>query len=426
VSRKLSTEPDAAPHPDDWGPRIFEATGFSSYRMSVTKADIVFTVNRLRREREELLGELIVTCPLAGARTVNGVLSSGDFNLSSVQARATRAKHLAQRALTNDIDWEGWLHELCLSVLTAERTGQPAQLITDIPPNENGGEFDVMGLMLPRRDPAILFGDGGSAKSLFALYASGILARQGELVMFCDWESSGPEHRDRFLALFPVDPPGVLYVRCDRPLEIEQDRLRALALEHGITYAIFDSAAYGCKGAPESAEAAIGYFRAVRSLGTVGTLIVAHVTKAEEGDKRPFGSGFWHNSARSTWNMKRSNPEDDNSPDINVLISQRKCNQGRLRPPFAMCVTFGQATTVFTRTSAAAVPDFAMSLTLMQRVRAAVKYSPLGIEALRSEFPDQKPDTLLRIVRRGVERGILVKRQVPGGQELIGIQTEGS
>jgi hypothetical protein len=193
--------------------------------------------------------------------------------------------------------------------------------------------------------------------------------------------------------------------------------------EHGVSYVVLDSAAYGCPGAPESAEAAIAYFRALRSLGEIGSLVLAHTTKAEDGDKQPFGSSFWHNSARATWHIKRSNPDDD-GPEVHVLLSQRKCNQGRLRPAFALSLTFGDQTVTVARSSAADVPEFASSLTLLQRIRALVARRTSPVSALLLEFPDEKPDTLKRVIRRGVERGILIKMQTYGDEELIGLKSD--
>jgi hypothetical protein len=420
VSRKLSDDPKAAPHPDDWGPRVFTNTGFSAYRMTAAKGSIVFDVTRLRRERDELIGELVVRCDFAGARTHDGILSAGDWNLSSVQARNTRAKHLEARAQTRDVDWEGWLQELAFRVLEAERTGHPAELLADIPIPPNGGELEAHGLVLPRRDPAILFGDGGSAKSLLSLAVACELVGQGEIVMYCDWEATGADHRQRLDLLYPSQPPPILYTRCERPLVVEIDRLRAIALEHGVTYAILDRAAYGCQGAPESAEAAIGYFRGIRSFGNIGTLIIAHVTKAEDGDKRPFGSGFWHNSSRSTYHVRRSNPDDDGS-HIDVLLSQRKCNNGRLRSPFALQIHFGE-TILIHRSSPHHTPEFATSLTLMQRIRAAVSRQPLSKNAIQDALDGEKPDSIRRMIDKGVTARILTRLEGPDGKELIGLK----
>ncbi|MGE0706166.1 MAG: hypothetical protein AB7P22_19775, partial [Vicinamibacterales bacterium] len=69
-----------------------------------------------------------------------------------------------------------------------------------------------------------------------------------------------------------------------------------IAHDERLDFAIYDSVAFACDGPPEAAEVAADYFRAVRSIG-IGSLHVAHVSKAENADQRPFGSAFWHNGA---------------------------------------------------------------------------------------------------------------------------------
>ena len=68
--------------------REFRAVGESRYVFAIPDLRLEFDVDRLRRERHELQGELAVRCGLAGARAVNGdSLSVADFNLSSARAR---------------------------------------------------------------------------------------------------------------------------------------------------------------------------------------------------------------------------------------------------------------------------------------------------------------------------------------------------
>jgi hypothetical protein len=99
-----------------------ERPGFSvldddRYRLSLPQIGVVLEVDRLRRERNELVGELRVRCALPGARTVDGNLSIADFNLSSARARSERARLLAERANTRDVDWIALIEELCQRVL---------------------------------------------------------------------------------------------------------------------------------------------------------------------------------------------------------------------------------------------------------------------------------------------------------------------
>lgn len=378
--------------------REFTALGDDRYRLAVASLGIVLEVDRLRRERHELIGELCVRCALPGAKTVEGTLSVGDFNLSSVRARAERAKTLAERGRAPGIDWIGLVEEICQRVLQADRVGQPAVDLRTLPRPAPDDDLDIDGFRFPRRHPSIVFGDGGACKSYMTLYIAGKLARRGMRVAVFDWELAGEDHRDRLERLFgPNDMPQILYARCERPLAFEVDRLRRIVRESKLDFALFDSIAFACDGPPESAEIAGRYFRAVRQIG-VGTLHVAHISKSEHADQKPFGSAFWHNGARSTWFAQRA----DDSPDGSVIrigFFNRKSNLGPLRPPIGYTVTFTDDLTVFKRSDTADSPDLAATMSVRQRMAALLRRGALSPEAVAEEI-DADVETVRRTVRR--------------------------
>jgi len=115
----------AADIPFDSEPTTFRAAE-GRYVFTVLDGTVDFIADRLRRERHDLHGELEVRCVLAGVRTYDGVLTVGSLNFSSPAARRDRARHLAERAKTNDIDWLGYLEEFTQRVLAADRAGEPA------------------------------------------------------------------------------------------------------------------------------------------------------------------------------------------------------------------------------------------------------------------------------------------------------------
>ena len=236
----------------------FDILNEDRYRLVVPEISAIIEVDRLRRERGELIGELAVRCTLPGVRSYDGTVSIADFNLSSARARSERARLLTSRTdpKTHDIDWAGYLEELCQRVLDAERKGQPA---VDLRTLERPGPDDTIkldGLRLPRRHPTIIFGDGGSAKSYLALYVLARLRQKGLNVALFDWELAGEDHRERLERLFSIGMPKIFYARCQRPLIYEADRLLRIIRDERINYAVFDSIAFACDGAPESAEIA--------------------------------------------------------------------------------------------------------------------------------------------------------------------------
>lgn len=389
------------------------------YRMSVPDYRLVLEVDRLTWHHQELGCELLVRCEMAGTDAINGVLSLATFNVSSARARTDRATLLGKQAKSPELPWHPLLEDFCQRVLIAERTGEPAVVLRDVErPEASDRLLSVFGFQLPKQHPSILFGDGGSAKSYLALYLAGRLALDGYRVALFDWELDAGDHRDRYERLFGTDMPAqLLYSRCARPLIHEVDRLTRIARLEGLDFLVFDSIGFACHEAPESADAALQYFRAVRQIG-LGSLHVAHINKSEQGDQKPFGSAFFHNSARATWFIK---PTTDIGSTLTLGIWPRKQNLTGRRAPFGMTAAFTASQTVFTLTDIATIDEFAAQVPLAQRLRLALKGGAKTREEVRAAFPDEKPDTLKRVINRGLERGDLIK--FPGVEDdRIGIR----
>ena len=307
-----------------------------------------------------------------------------------------------------------------MRVLSAERAGHPAVILSHVPPATSESIVTIDGYPIYTKHHAIDFGDGGTAKSLYALYRGGKLEAQGERVALFDWELDAVTHRGRLEKMFGRERmPSIRYVRCDRPLVHEVDRLRRIIRDEEITFAIFDSVGFACDGPPEAAESALTYFRAVRQL-RIGGLHLAHVSKAETGDQRPFGSAFWHNSARSTWFVKAASSEPGR---LTIGLLNRKANLGPLQPALAYTFSFTSDCIDVARVPAASVDELVDSMPMWQRVRDALKSGPRTLASLADEL-DAKIDTIEKAVKRkstvfvrvptedGIQRIALVERRV--------------
>lgn len=378
--------------------RQFQALSDDRYRLTVSDIGASLEIDRLRREHNELIGELSARCELPGARTVDGVLSIADLNLSSARARQDRAKLLRERANTGDLDWLGILEEFCQRILAADRTGQPAVDLRKLDrPDPKEDTIEVDGLALPKRHPTILFGDGGTGKSYLALYLAGRMAEKGISVALFDWELCGDDHRDRLERLFPDGMPRILYARCERPLTYEADRLRRIVRENGVEFAVYDSIAFACDGPPESAETAGRYFRSVRQIAG-GSLHVAHITKGENADKKPFGSTFWHNGARSTWYVQSAEGSAATEA-LQIGLFNKKANLGRLRPAVGFSIEFAEECTRFRRTDVTDTPELAGQLSVRHRMAALLKRGAMETARIAEEI-EADVETVKRTVRR--------------------------
>lgn len=405
----------------------FEALDEGRFRFAVPAHGVVLELDFARRKEGQLSGELLVRCSIPGARTVDGILAVGEINLSSLRTRQSFAKYLAARARTPEdgVDFEGILEEFAQRTIAADRAGSPSVILSDVPRPDPEKRLDVEGLGLLADHPTILFGDGGTFKSYLALWAAGKLAQRGIAVGYFDWELSAPDHRDRLERLFGKDMPVVCYARCARPLVYEAERLRRIVRDEGLEFIVCDSVAFASDGAPENAEVAGRYFQALRQLGVVGSLHVAHVTKAIDGaDLKPFGSAFWHNGARLTWNVKlgESMPGDKT---IYLALHNRKSNLGAIQPSAGFSVTFGPDSTRLERCSPAEIPDLAAGMPIRHRLTLALRHGSMTLEALANEV-EADPDTLDRTLRRyknqfvrldGGKVALLAKQSTPKGPE---------
>jgi hypothetical protein len=386
--------------------RTFAAAGEGRYILEVPDLAIVLDLDRLRRERGALHGELMVTCGMPGTRSQDGVLFAGNVNASSVRDLKDLAGHLAVRANVPSIDWPDLLGDLFVRTLAAERAGKPAVMLRDIARPAPDEDLAVDGIRLLRRHPMILFGDGGVAKSMLALYLAGRLDRMGLRVLYADWEFAGEDHRDRLERLFGTDMPAVRYARCERPMVAEADRLRRIVREEQIDYLIADSVAFAADGPPEAAEVAGAYFRALRQIG-VGSLNVAHITKAEGGDQKPFGSTFWHNGARSTWFVKRAAGEPGD-PSLSIALFNRKANVGPIQAPTGYRIDFGsERTTITLQAPADMGPDIAGQLPIGVRMAALLSRGAMSAADIAEEL-DAKVDSVMKTAKRQDHRFVRV------------------
>jgi hypothetical protein len=385
-------------------PERFERLGEGHYRLT-TRDEInsELMVKHVRRERHQLYAELTAYSGLPNVRTVGGVLFTATANLSSLRERDTIARALQDRVRGTEVaEWRGLLDELAIHVSEAERTGDPGVLLKDVPITGRTSERLIRprGFTLPEHLPAMLFGDGDVFKTYTADAIAVDLARRGMPTAIVDAEMTVDTHLDRVQLLTEGRiPDGLLYIGATRPLIHERDRLAEDFRKHGIRYAIFDSVAFLCHEKPETADAAMSYFRAVRSLGRIGSLHLAHTTKGEDGDQKPFGSAFWFNSVRALWYAKRADTAAQaTSTDIGYYV--RKFNLGRRPEDHALRFTFTDSSTMVEPVEIATHVTLARGMTVRDRLVSILRGGARDVNYLAAEMPDVDPDTLRRKLRQ--------------------------
>lgn len=215
---------------------------------------------------------------------------------------------------------------------------------------------------------------------------------------YLDFEWRAAPHRRRMGALCGdgAPLPSVLYVPCasEGPLSAQVERLQRIIHEHEIRYIFLDSVALACAGPPEGAGVCLDFFQALSRL-EVGSCLLAHINRGGDED-RPFGSTFWHNSARLTWFVKAS--QEPGSPRLDLALTSKKSNDGTKAQPFALHFEFEPKTTI-TRADIASIPDLAGAMPLKARIRALLKTSPRTVADIADHL-DANTETVRTTLKR--------------------------
>lgn len=373
-----------------------------SHRFEWTDPErLILEFDLIRTERSgEVTAELLVT---STAPATGGVIHHARVNLVSTRSRAELANHLVKRAPGQSVDWLQVLEYASRETVLGYRAGAPAILLRDAPEPEAGSL--ILPPLLLARMPTMLFGDGGSAKSLLAL-AAGLSLQTGRPLLglaptttmrvgFLDWEMDAPEHRARARDLLGEESD-LVYVPCGRPLADDVDRLRRIVRQHELEYVIVDSVALACDGPPEAAEVASRFFQALRELGT-GSLLVAHVNKSGDTD-RPFGSAFWSNFARLTWYAKRETIPG--AAGVTVGLFAKKANTGPLPAPLGFAVSWQPDAISIERTDVADIPDIAAHVPAKYRIALELRSGARTIAELAGAL-GYPVDTIKKTLDRG-------------------------
>jgi hypothetical protein len=335
------------------------------------------------------------------------------LNLVNGDTRAREAKYL--RELMPDVDWTRRLETASWQVIDAFRQGRPAIYLRDAAADNCTWLVEPL---INERDATIFFGDGGSAKSEFGLALALSIHTGQEIIRgfkptrtlrtaFLDYEWEPEPHKRRMRRLLGTDVPDsqlpdLVYVPCGRegPLVHQIDRLRRIFHEHEIEYAVLDSVGVACDGPLAADDTVFRFFNALAQLET-GSLLNAHIVKIEskEQTQYPFGSVFWHNSARMTWFVKATG---DGGPTLDVAMVNRKYNDGpKQLKPIGLRYEFGETQTTVSRIDVKDIPAARDALSTKDRMIAELKSAntPLTFKAL-ADLCDAKEDSIRKTVGR--------------------------
>jgi hypothetical protein len=346
-------------------------------------------------------------------------------NLVSLASRDRLAASLEKRTNGLQLDWRRMLDQAMRWTMEQYRIGEPGGLLRDAPDIEPGADLLTEPAILEADGGTILFGDGGSLKSWSGLalgaslqagssYMAGIDVLSARRVGFLDWEWSDRRHKRRLAQLTGPDMPDIAYIRCSRSIGEERDRLRRFARDHRLDYAIIDSVGLACGGEPESAEVASRFVNVANSLFPAW-LGIAHVTKAaaDRPPDKPFGSAYWHNSARRTWYARAA--EQPGSSGALVGLYNKKSNDGPRSAPLALAFGWHDERVSIERTELRDVPELDAARSIPARMRDLLgRTGAMELHAIADEL-GEKVDSVKKAAQRGRREGSLVNFPGPDG-----------
>ena len=306
-------------------------------------SEIVMEFSRITEHRDSLSAELSVTNAFR-------CLHWSRINMASASGRTAVIKALEESP--HALPWRQMLDAACQRVAWTLRQGSPA---VPLVPTRPSPDRYLVPLYIPLKETTVLFGAGGSAKSLLclALGVAGILQQplssvwavgKIERVLYCDWETEADTHHGRLYGLTvhreQVPEGRILHRRMRRPLTDSIVDLRNEVARCGIDLVVVDSLALAAGPEPEGTDASV---RTLEALGTlpVTKIVVAHIPKVSVDQKRPeaFGSIFIRNIPRSQIFIQREETLGEQD-QINVSLIHRKNNNGPEAPPSALTFTF--------------------------------------------------------------------------------------
>ena len=274
-------------------------------------------------------------------------ISISKLNLLAPRSISELAKRL------NDIweaDWSGMLQSACTKVIDSVLTPPEPEQIMII---DNTMPVFLVNKFILENSPNLWFAPGGSGKSFLALSLA-ICVENGfdffgsvspNRALYLDWETDKQEtdRRASMIAgglseMYEIEKNKILlpkYSQMYFPLVDAIDSMLEIVYNYNIKFVVIDSIAPALGGNLISDADATKFFSAVRKLNAAGitTLLITHVSKGEkkgDGKRTPFGSVFFENFPRLTWEIRSEYNEEQKTFSFGIFC--RKTNVGKLEP----------------------------------------------------------------------------------------------
>lgn len=343
-----------------WGWQIEQAgLGYTALLVDEDDESVVarVLVDNIQRNRGVTSATLTVLTGISTARKMGKTFVTNEF-LTFTSGRQKR--EFAVR-LDNLIlpppggahpDWEQLVEGLVDRVGEIENRPPPVRNLAMV--RARGPVSYLVDFLVPERRPTILYGAGGTGKSVFAACLA-TCVRIGEPfmdfdtraanVLYLDWETTEEDVAANVSMAaqgLGVPTPEVLYLSMVNPLEYRLPEISRIVAERKVELVIIDSATMASRS-PNDGEAsvsALDLFRSLRQLDCAA-LVLDHVTGEDMkkgSSAKPYGSVFKWNAARNAFEIRQSTRASNNH---RVTLIHRKSNLTRRIEDFDVTYQWG-------------------------------------------------------------------------------------
>ena len=373
------------------------------------------TLERFREER----GEVKARCIPENAQG-SGFLPSDTINIGSARSQKIYANTLKDDdTIAGKLPWTAMISEVCRDAERRYREGAPSVPLAKVEWRQKA-RF-VVEPWVDAHGTTILFGDGGTSKSLHALALAVSIATgrpvignypavQGP-VLYCDWEADEETHAERLEAICEgvgiEKPDEVHYMQRAASIGESAREIRKAAAQLGAVLVVVDSLGAAGGGDPEKADTVIRSMNAIRSIA-IPTLAITHVTKEQKDKTKPFGSVYAHNLARRTVRIDRDQEEE--AAEITVKLTTMKANFGMLERARGHRIQFENGddhrlkTVRFEEAGWGDLPQRSSDASAKYDIAYAMREAkqPMAVQAI-VEITGLKADTVRKTLRRNTE-----------------------
>jgi hypothetical protein len=266
----------------------------------------------------------------------------GPWRIGLQDLRSQRDFLLEIAKLDGALPWGRALREFCQWIVSEYGRGDAAAYLD---PRPEPAHSYLITPFLPLDDPTIIYGDGGSGKSLLALgmaltYTTGhpVVPGLGFLepgkCLYLDFERNEEkmgQQLGRLMRGAGITTRGELkYIRLYRALPDQIDHLRGQCAQFDPQLVIVDSKGFASGGEIERSEATFRFFRSLATLRRT-ILILDHVAisqRESSGTRRPYGSIYSRNAAFMTWDLRAQDHVTDGDAPYGFTIVIRRDKPG--------------------------------------------------------------------------------------------------